>query len=57
MAKFDGKWPKMWPSCIFRHGEGSEGLKNGFAEPAYRGAEPAYRGAETMTFLKFEIQC
>ena len=46
MAKFDGKWPKMWPTCIFRHGEGSEGLKNGFAEPSHRGAEPSHRGAE-----------
>ena len=45
MAKFDGKWPKMWPTCIFRHGEGSEGLKNGFAEPLHRGAGGLRRGA------------
>ena len=30
MAKFDRKWPKMWPTCIFRPGEGSEGLKSDF---------------------------
>ena len=48
MAKFDGKWPKMWPTCIFRHGEGSEGLKNGFAEPLHRGAEGLHRGAEGL---------
>ena len=46
LAKFGRKWPKMWPTCIFRPGEGSEGLKNGFAERSYRGAEPSYRGAE-----------
>ena len=32
MAKFDRKWPKMWPTCIFRPGEGSEGLKSDFGE-------------------------
>ena len=42
---FGRKWPKMWPTCIFRPGEGLEGLKNGFEEPLRRGAEPAYRGA------------
>ena len=36
----------MWPTCIFRPGEGLEGLKNGFEEPSRRGAEHAYRGAE-----------
>ena len=36
----------MWPTCIFRPGEGLEGLKNGFEEPLRRGAEHAYRGAE-----------
>ena len=30
LAKFDRKWPKMWPTCIFRPGEGSKGLKSDF---------------------------
>ena len=29
-AKFGGKWPKIWPSCIFMPGEGLDGLKSDF---------------------------
>ena len=27
-AKFGGKWPKIWPSCIFRPGKSLDGLKS-----------------------------
>ena len=26
LAKFDGKWPKIWPTCIFRPEKSLEGL-------------------------------
>ena len=29
-TKFGGKWPKIWPTCIFRPGEGLDGLKSDF---------------------------
>ena len=30
MAKFGGKWPKIWPTCIFRPGKSLDGLKSDF---------------------------
>ena len=29
-AKFGGKWPKIWPTCIFRPGKSLDGLKRDF---------------------------
>ena len=29
-AKFGGKWPKIWPTCIFRPGKSLDGLKSDF---------------------------
>ena len=29
-AKFGGKWPKIWPSCIFRPRKSLNGLKSDF---------------------------
>ena len=29
-AKFDGKWPKIRPTCIFRRGKSLDGLKRNF---------------------------
>ena len=29
-AKFGEKWPKIWPTCIFRPGKSLDGLKSDF---------------------------
>ena len=31
-AKFGEKWPKIWPTCIFRPGKSLDGLKSDFGE-------------------------
>ena len=29
-ARFGGKWPKIWPTCIFMSGKSLDGLKRDF---------------------------